>query len=499
MRALLVALFGILALCAIARADFDHNAHERDVFTAGKDAIACSHCHTLKDGIPVGRPDHATCFGACHGPVPAKQTLAKKGTKRSVTDDQKRVCADCHTSAQIEDASIRPTVTYPPYAAGDFSLVLNHKKHAAAACTTCHTTPTDAPTKLKVTPHKRCVGCHDGTKTFAMTACATCHTPGSGQPLPAHLAEPVDTVASAFSHPKHAARGGKGAQCTTCHAAVADATEVILPRSPASSCATAGCHDGAPTFSVTGPCTRCHTTTPAKYEIKRPDLRFSHATHVALAVGPCTTCHKVSAGNEVVSVGHAPCATCHADDFMARDPKYCGACHNSVEPWRKLIADRPPAERTEFGATLSHSITPHQKPCAACHTLATADSQLRPPRGHKACTGSGCHVASGGAAPQLTQCESCHRQDLLVDRTKMRNAAPWSVREQFRHTTHEKGPTGELLACTGCHTDMSAPTVDTLATPAKPTCAGCHNGGTAFKLTGTGCTRCHTRAPTTKL
>jgi c(7)-type cytochrome triheme protein len=494
-RASVVALFiALAALCAVARADFDHNAHERDVFTAGKDPIACSHCHTLKDGIPVGRPDHATCFGACHGPLPTKQAHAKKGTKRVVTDDQKRICADCHTSAQIDDASIKPTVTYPPYAPGDFSLVLNHKAHAAAACTTCHTTPTDAVTKTKVAPHKRCAGCHDGTKTFAMTTCATCHTPGSGTPLPARLAEPVDTVTSAFSHPKHAGRGGKGAQCTTCHASVAMSPDNILPRVPAASCGTSGCHDGAPTFSITGPCTRCHTTAPPKYELKRPDLRYSHATHATLAIGPCTTCHQVTAGNEVGSVGHTACATCHSEDFLKRDPKYCGACHNSVEPWRKLIADRPPADRTEFGATLNHSSAAHQKPCVTCHTLATADSQLRPPRGHKACTGSGCHATTGGPTPQLAQCESCHRQDRLVERTLMRLAAPWSVRKLFRHSTHETTTKGEVIACTSCHTDLSAPTTDTLATPAKPTCAGCHNGDTAFKLTGTGCGRCHDRA-----
>lgn len=492
MRALVIALL-LVVFSAIAYADFDHNLHERDIFTAGKEAVPCARCHALKDGIPVGRPDHAACFGACHGPVPARQALAKKGTKRVVAEDQRRICGDCHTAAQIDDASIRPTVTYPPYAAGDFSLVLNHKAHGAAACTTCHTPPTDAPSKIKTTPHKRCVGCHDGTKSFAMTACATCHTPGSGTPLPAHIAEAVDTVTSAFSHPKHAARGAKGAACVTCHASVAMTPDNILPRAPASACGTAGCHDGAPTFSITGPCTRCHTTTPPKYELKRPDLRFSHATHKPLAVGPCSTCHTVSKGNEVSTVGHAPCATCHADDFMRRDPKYCGACHNSIEPWRKLIADRPPTDRTEFGATLSHTSAAHQKPCDTCHTLATSDSQLRPPRGHKACTGSGCHTATGGPVPSLTQCESCHRQGMLSDRTQMRLAAAWSVRKQFRHATH--GAT----TCISCHTDLSAPTVDALTTPAKPTCAGCHNGGTAFKLTGTGCVRCHTRAPTTKL
>ena len=66
--------------------------------------------------------------------------------------------------------------------------------------------------------------------------------------------------------------------------------------------------------------------------------------------------------------GHTACAGCHADDFGARWPKKCGACHNATEPWRALIADRPLPERTEFGATLDHEQAPrrlHHVPRAA--------------------------------------------------------------------------------------------------------------------------------------
>ena len=142
--------------------------------------------------------------------------------------------------------------------------------------------------------------------------------------------------------PQARARGGKGAQCATCHAAILATNDNILPRTPATACAISGCHDGAPVFAITASCTRCHTTAPAKYELKPRETRFSHATHKDTGL-PCTGCHPISAaGNEVVTAGHAPCVTCHADDFLKRDPMYCGACHNSTEPWRKLIADRAP-------------------------------------------------------------------------------------------------------------------------------------------------------------
>jgi c(7)-type cytochrome triheme protein len=185
--------------------------------------------------------------------------------------------------------------------------------------------------------------------------------------------------------------------------------------------------------------------------------------------------------------------TCHAEDFGSREPRICGACHNGTEPWRALVADRGPPDSTEFGATLDHG--KHPGACERCHALSTSASQLRPPRGHRACTGSGCHAVTGGPAPALGACERCHRQNLIVDRQAARLAAPWSVRRAFDHATHARGSGGQPLACEACHVDLSGADVAALATPPKPSCAPCHDGSTAFKLTGTTCTRCHEGAP----
>ena len=48
---------------------------------------------------------------------------------------------------------------------------------------------------------------------------------------------------------------------------------------------------------------------------------------------------------------------------------------------------------------------------------------------------------------------------------------------------------GEILLDTA--TVAAARTVDVIERPAKPTCAPCHDGQTAFKLTGHSCGRCH--------
>jgi c(7)-type cytochrome triheme protein len=380
-------------------------------------------------------------------------------------------------------------VAYPPYRTfPDHALEIGHKTHGAIACAQCHD-GTRGP------PHRRCTGCHDGARTPGhgppMSECARCHVPASGVPEPPKLVMTSKIeilVTSTFSHPRHAARSPAGRQCTTCHAAIAQTDDRQLPRPTAADCAAAGCHDGKAAFPVTSSCTKCHQDVPrARFEVARPETRFSHATHRGKQL-PCATCHPLAKSGEVLVAGHAPCAPCHAEDFGKRWPTICGACHNATEPWRPLTADRLPPERTEFGATIDHG--KHRGPCASCHALTTQAAQLRPPRGHRACLGAGCHAVSGGPAPVMSACEGCHEEGRAEARLRARRAAPWSVRVRFDHAPHRRGKDGEV-ACTACHADLSAPDLASLQTPRKATCAGCHDGGTAFKLTGTTCTRCH--------
>lgn len=469
------------------REGFDHYLHDRDVSVSGADPIACTSCHVLKGGKLVGVPGHAACFGACHGAGPGK--LGKKPSPIAEPPARMRVCTACHSEAALA----APTKTalapgMPPYALyQDYALEAPHKRHAAVACATCH-----AKAKPS-TPHARCLGCHDGSGTAgkgpAMTSCAGCHSPASGKPEPLAMVRTKETqvfVTKTFSHDKHARRGGTGATCTTCHAAVLTTDDRQLPRVPMAACGPSGCHDGQAAFATSGACTRCHQEEPAeRYDVARPDKRFGHARpgHVAANL-PCAACHPLTASGEPRVASHAACAACHEADFARRVPTICGACHNATEPWRHLIPDREPPASSELGSSLDH--TKHATTaCAACHALATPTTELRPPRGHKACTGAGCHAASGGAPPELTACEACHQPGLAARREQARLAAPWSVRARFSHTPHSRAP------CVTCHTDLTGATVMDLAAPAKATCVGCHDGTTAFKVTGTACARCH--------
>ena len=465
---------------------FDHTLHARDVHTAAAPEIACTRCHVVRAGALVGKPGHAACFGACHGPPPT--------ARDPVAPPQLRLCNPCHAETALATPANKRAlaVTYPPYVLGlDFALQIGHKAHQDVTCAKCHDKRTGPP-------HKRCIACHDGAagKGFAMTACSTCHTPGSGQPDPPKLLRTKDTqifVTTAFSHAKHSTRGA-ARQCTACHATILETNDRRLPRPTAETCAISGCHDGKASFPITTSCTKCHKDVPArKFEVRRPEARFSHAGGGAGAAHEttglaCAACHPLGKTGEALVAGHAPCATCHAKDFGLRTPTICGACHIGTEPWRPLVADNLPAETTEFGVTLQHR--KHPGACSSCHSLTTSATQLRPPRGHRACTTSGCHAITGGPAPQLADCESCHQRGLAEQRDRTRLAATWSVRAKFVHAPHAMSKDAEV-ACIACHTDLSSPTVLSLAVPTKTTCAPCHDGQVAFKLTGTTCTRCH--------
>ncbi len=492
MRALVV----LMLLSGIARADgpratpigFDHQVHDRDVNISGAETIPCGRCHVdtiAGRGFALARPDHASCFGSCHGAAPAKP---KPGQKIAIESPERlKLCTNCHAEVALgAPFTGKLAVSYPPYdREQDFAVTIGHKRHRTFACATCH-----ADTLVKPAspgrPHVRCASsCHDGTpgKGPAMSACETCHVRASGSPQPPSLV-PV-TVPIVFSHRAHASHAPAGRACATCHASIIDTDDNTLPRPDAKSCALAGCHDAHAAFAITASCTKCHKDPPTRtFHIERPVARFSHAAHAPLTKQPCAACHQLAPSGEIRAGTHDACtgSGCH-DDFGSAKPKICGACHNTTEPWRALAADRGPAEASEFGATLDHG--KHAEPCASCHQLRTAKHELRTPRGHASCATAGCHAVTSGPAPNMTACNACHVLGEETARLADRTHAPWTVRGMFVHDA------AHALACVSCHDDLTATTARAIATPKKATCAPCHDGKAAFKLTGTTCTRCH--------
>src|SRR5439155_20012 len=138
---------------------------------------------------------------------------------------------------------------------------------------------------------------------------------------------------------------------------------------------------------------------------------FSHAKHAARGgIGKdCLQCHAEIPTTDDTQLPRPTTQSCAA-----------ASCHDG---------------KAAFATTTS---------CTRCRQLRAVSAQLRPPRGHAACTGDGCHQAGAGAgaAPQLTACDGCHQAGLATARETARLRAPWSVRATFDHATHA-GP-----ACT---------------------------------------------------
>jgi c(7)-type cytochrome triheme protein len=472
---------------------FSHTKHGRDVDVSGGAAIACVACHVVRGkGELVGRPDHRACFGACHGPAPVRRGARVEAGARA------RVCAACHAPAALVKADkgswARLAVGYPPYALeADHGTRIGHKVHAQAACAVCH--PAQARrVAVKPAPHARCAGCHDGTTAKpAMTGCETCHALGFGAAVVTRLLETDLRVG--FTHAGHA-RVAPAAACAACHRGIAATDEPTLPRPTAADCGAAGCHDGTKAFSVTTACTRCHSIPPSDpWEVARSSERFSHANHAPrIAAATCASCHRLDRRGEPATVGHAACAdaACHASDFGARWPKKCASCHLGTEPWRALAVEPTPLDATEHGTRIPHDR--HAQPCGQCHRVSVGRRELGPPRGHAACASAGCHAVNAGPAPRLGDCAGCHQLGLAETRRRDRLAAAWSVRARFTHAPHAVDPRAKdaALECVACHDAVPAgKDAERVPTPAKARCAGCHDGAVAFKVTGTGCARCH--------
>jgi hypothetical protein len=488
---------------------FDHIVHDGRITVLGKPPLACTACHPVTAaGALVGRPGHATCLGSCHVWTP------KPGVARS--EELEQVCATCHAPADL--AKPKPAVAFPPYAIEpDYPIAISHAKHASARCEQCHKVPgaklpPGAPKSRPRAAHARCIGCHPAgpaspPSTVApatpaagpapMAACTSCHLAAYGaNALPRLVRGPL-SVGAAYSHTRHASRAPSAAvACATCHGAIAAASGLELTAPTAAQCATAGCHDDKAAFPITERCTACHTAPPAMaFAVSRPAERFSHVAHASrLSLDGCAACHRLDSRGDPTAGSHDACATCHAADFGLATPTICGGCHASTEPWRALVADRLPAPRSELGARMNH--TAHADvACTRCHSLTTTTRELRPPRGHAACTGSGCHArtkTAGAPEPALDACASCHALDLERARVEQRTSAVWTVRNRFRHDAHATDAAGAPIACISCHDGVAASSdAATLPTPKKPACAPCHDGKRAFKMTGHGCAKCH--------
>jgi hypothetical protein len=258
----------------------------------------------------------------------------------------------------------------------------------------------------------------------------------------------------------------------------------------------ASCHDGQKAFSAVGTrCTSCHKgagqATPA-----RTDLAFSHAAHTkrSVNIAKCDTCHSTSPEGILdppnAGKNHMPCATsgCHQTEFLSKQTKICGVCHDAAVPWQKTVARAIPPLKPEWFESMNHASHLGRKgtsnaACSDCHGDKLGGGKR--PQGHAAC--AECH--GKGQGPAMAQCQTCH-----VQTAPQRGAVTeWSVAATFNHAKHAQDPRSKKTTqCVECHSTVkNAQNLAAIVKPKMSGCESCHNGKQSFKTTGFECSRCH--------
>jgi len=349
-------------------------------------------------------------------------------------------CADCHSPDSWKPA--RLTSRFDHSTSG-FALEGNH---AAAACTSCHTSldfQGAAPT---------CASCHQDIHLGQLGAtCADCHT-SRGFTDRALMYRRHQVGRFPLDGPHLAV------ECTACHQPASQGLlqYTNLP-TDCGSChratfqSTTNPDHGAAGFPTT--CTDCHS---------RNEWRGGHFDHSTTAY-PLLGAHAT-----------ATCQDCHADGVFRGRDQGCMSCHVAAF---NATSD-PPHQAAQFPAD-----------CIMCHTGTTAwtgatfdhDAGRFPLVGaHRAVTCQDCHVG-GVWVGRPTACASCHQVDF----------------DDARSPDHRAAAFG--MVCTDCHsqTAWAGGSFNHAATQfpltlghSQATCADCHADG-VYRGKPLACFSCH--------
>lgn len=483
-----------------AQRKFDHARHITAASTAKNPArrqAACADCHQMDQrGTRMPGREHAIRCVKCH-----KDPLTCSQVKVPGPASPARRCIICHVPTA--GTNCQPNDMPPLPAQDSFEANFAHGKHiqfGAAIereCATCHVDQSPPAPTTPTPAHALCSTCHDGQRSkLGMTDCAGCHKPPAAKAGPS--GDPYRLVN--FNHRQHHVTANE-ASCTKCHTKEAIVSGQTVPRPGMLSCQQS-CHDGVKAFSAVGTnCTRCHTSgSNAPVTSNRVDVMFTHAAHANrnVKITNCESCHALKDNGDVEVPGtgkqHLPCAQsgCHQNEYLGRQNKICGTCHQISVPWQKTTARMVPPEKPEWSSNMNHESHLKKKggttnaACGDCHGDKLGGG--KPPRGHEAC--AMCH-GKGSALP-MTQCAGCHAQGESVARAPV---SEWSVKDTFLHEKHTTDPkTRKPTQCVGCHADVkSATTLATIKKPTMASCGACHDGKSSFKTTGYECSRCHIR------
>ena len=474
-----------LGLISAQDGRFDHGQHPDHLKN-------CNSCHRLQakdqwaQKVRVGRAGglHRACT-SCHLEEWTRFRPAKGLS----------FCRTCHVGLAPRRLRFRK-VAYPPYRTGQdsrfFLPAFDHGQHARTGtpCSQCHGTQSS----LQKPGHAACSVCHGERVLPGMASCEGCHRLGTAKE---RAVDSVFAVDVAFSHPSHA-RHANLAGCQDCHDNVQTPAGEPIPMPAKNACER--CHDGTAAFSVLGNCLQCHA---GKTDVQRPVQRpknpsaYGHADHAAYG-GPsaCEACHASDPTGRlrfpVPNADHKPCSGCHAAEFRKKDSALCFTCHLHNQPWQpnpRLKAFQGPSE---FAVGFPHR-THQNTDCDSCHPVQGARKVPPAPAGllapgHRRC--ASCHAREH--APNMTACGGCHQPPSASGVPGSATSEAWRVTASFSHETHRLDPKNQRpVACARCHAEVSSSDVTPPPRPQKRSCETCHEGNTAFHVTGFDCYRCH--------
>jgi len=288
-----------------------------------------------------------------------------------------------------------------------------------------------------------------------------------------------------FTHQKHIKAG---LDCSTCHEAIYDSTELkgrYLPKEKVC----LGCHREQ---KDSGNCTFCHqdAKNPRTWPERDFPLKVNHSAHIERVKEDCRVCHKdlyEMTDRGPVLPPMAACLGCH-DHQAQYDRGQCEACHNDLSRYPlRPVADfahqgdwlhrHPEAARSSADTCFRCH---EQKFCADCHAAQTVVLPLEykvPERVDREFIHRidflPRHTTEAAADPVLCQrchgvsfCEDCHtRQNLTPQGTNPKNPHPagWALPGPQNHGAEAQR---DIASCAACHDQGRA-----------SNCVSCHRVG----------------------
>jgi len=215
--------------------------------------------------------------------------------------------------------------------------------------------------------------------------------------------------------------------CSLCHKRESNSAQPAMPGG-SNHLPCTGCHAKQFADSSNAICTNCHSNAQAGTLKPFPrlgsfNMRFDHASHMALGRISCASCHRPARSGVAMTIpsgfnAHGTCFQCHTSQAKAcgRDIASCGTCHQAGRYAR--------VSQTAAAFRIGFSHAKHNRDeglnCNDCHRvragIQSKDVTAPQPLNHHATPGaSSCMTCHNGkkafGGDDFSVCQRCHTGD----------------------------------------------------------------------------------------